>query len=123
MKRLPSRVQVTCVSLRAQRGLDSAPVVLVIWRRDAGNRVNQDDVAAVYKEDAAARLVPAAAGRRRDVLRLVVGQLARRAAVAADDVGRGLVFGGLAPVEVELLGVGRTSAGRSADSRRGRSRA
>ncbi len=79
----------------------------------AGHGVNQDDVATVYKEDAAASLVPAAAGGRRDVLDLVVGQLARCPARAADGVGRGLVLGRLAPVEVELLGVARPpEAGR-----------
>ena len=89
------------VGLGAGRPGDLAP--------HSGNGVNQNDIAAVYKEDATASLVPAAAGRRRDVLRFFLGQLARRAAGATDDVGERFLLAGLTPVEIELLGVGGPS--------------
>ena len=90
----------------------------------AGRRVDDDDVAARRRTGRAC--APCPSGRRRPAGSFfvsVVGQLDRRAAVAADDVGRRFVFAGLAPVEVQLLRVGRTSAGRRAGSRRGRARA
>src|SRR5262249_47716730 len=58
------------------------------------------------EQHALVRRVPAAVYRGR-VLALGVGQLRRRAAAAADPVRRGLLLAGLAPLEIQLLRVGR----------------
>ena len=119
-------MNVTCVSFFAQRGF-------AFGRGGAGERaarlrdgVEEDDVAVLHGEDAAMRVVPlragaaaeaassaAATGGRRRELALVVGQLARLAAVAGDHPGgRFLVFR-LPPLEIEPLRVARPAqAGR-----------
>ena len=74
--------------------------------------VNQNDVTAVYKERAAVCLVPPGVGRR-DRLDLVVREFTRLAAVASDHIRRRLFFARFAPVEIQLLRVGRPAqAGR-----------
>src|SRR6185436_20259423 len=73
--------------------------------------VNQNDVSTVYRQDAAVCLVPASVRSRRG-LHLVIRELARLAAVAADDEGRRLFFAGFSPFEEEPLRVGRPSQAR-----------
>ena len=84
-----------------------------------GGGVDDDDVAAVDTEDALPRSVPPPIGQRRDPA-FLVGQPARRAAVAPGHPGGRLVLAGRAPLEVEVAAVRRPAqiARRIADQRR-----
>ncbi len=68
MKRLPSRTKVTCVSLRAQRGIALGPGRPGDLAAGAATAVNQNDVAAVDEQDAAAAPCPSVPPAGRDRL-------------------------------------------------------
>src|SRR5439155_25393909 len=70
----------------------------------AGHGVHHHHVAVVHGENPAMRVVPNAV-RGRGLLPLLVGETARLAALAGDHPGRGLVFSGVAPLEVQLARV------------------
>ena len=105
-------VSLNIATLLAFKFLNTYSASLLPYLPPGAAPVNHHDVAVVYEHDALARLVPSAA-RGRGVLRVLVAQFLWIAAGAAHDVGRRLVFAGLAPVEVQLLRVGRPAeAGR-----------
>ncbi|MCA1559250.1 MAG: hypothetical protein LC753_02815 [Acidobacteria bacterium] len=68
--------------------------------------VNQDHVPSVYKKDPLARFVPTPA-RRWNILRLIIGELAGLSSITGDRITGRVVFAWLAPVEIQLTGVGR----------------
>ena len=96
-----SRVKVTAVSRRAQRGFASLPVVRVILRRVPAHRIEQDDVAAGRRRARAGAPCPSAPLTGGALRRSSSVSLPRLAAVARDDPRRRLVVAGTAPLEVQ----------------------
>ena len=122
MNKLLSRTNVTCVSLRAQRGLDSLPVVRVTSMRLCATVSMIDDVAAIDAEDAPAlgvplRRWPAAPSAARHRSTAAARRRRGRPPTSTADRLSGSATRSRAPSNR------RTSAGCSADCRPARARA